>query len=145
MSSTAGELNALGSTTMNDFVKRLRSDQTERDGDVRTSQWLTVGWGIMAIIFALAAQLVDNLIELVNILGSLFYGTILGIFIAAFYLKYTKGAQVFIAALLAEAVVLGMFFTTDIGFLWYNAIGCGIVIIFASLLYLMRSSKPSQQ
>ena len=145
MSSTAGELNALGSTTMNDFVKRLRSDQTERDGDVRTSQWLTVGWGIMAIIFALAAQLVDNLIELVNILGSLFYGTILGIFIAAFYLKYTKGAQVFIAALLAEAIVLVMFFTTDIGFLWYNAIGCGIVIIFASLLSLMRSSKSSQQ
>ncbi len=143
MSSTAGELNALGSTTMNDFVRRLRSDQTERDGDVTTSKWLTVGWGIMAIIFALAAQLVDNLIELVNILGSLFYGTILGIFISAFYLKFIRGKQVFLAALLAESVVLIMFFTTDIGFLWYNAIGCGIVVIFASVLTWMRSARTS--
>ncbi len=137
MSSTAGELNALGSTTMNDFVKRLRKDRSEQPGDVWRSKLSTVAWGILAIIFALSARLVDNLIELVNILGSLFYGTILGIFICAFYIKRIGSRAVLIAAVTAETIVLTMFFTTDIGFLWYNAIGCGAVVIFATLLSMM--------
>lgn len=131
MSSTAGELNALAGTTMNDFFKRLRNDQEEREGDVRLSKWITVGWGLLAIVFALAAQLVDNLIELVNILGSLFYGTILGVFICAFFLKRLRSKEVFIAAIVAEVLVLSLFFTTDIGFLWFNAIGCAAVIFTA--------------
>lgn len=139
MSSTAGELNALGATTMNDFVKRLRSNQNEQAGDVQISKWLTVAWGVMAIIFALSAQLVDNLIELVNILGSLFYGTILGIFLAAFYLKSIKSTHVFLAALVAESTVLLLFFTTDIGFLWYNAIGCFMVIISSFIAKMVLS------
>lgn len=137
MSSTAGELNALGSTTMNDFVKRLRKDRSEQPGDVWRSKLSTVAWGILAIIFALSARLVDNLIELVNILGSLFYGIILGIFICAFYIKRIGSRAVLIAAVTAETIVLTMFFTTDIGFLWYNAIGCGAVVIFATLLSMM--------
>lgn len=137
MSSTAGELNALGSTTMNDFVKRLRKDRSEQPGDVWRSKLSTVAWGILAIIFALSARLVDNLIELVNILGSLFYGTILGIFICAFYIKRIGSRAVLIAAVTAETIVLTMFFTTDIGFLWYNAIGCGAVVIFATLMSMM--------
>ncbi|NQV52454.1 MAG: sodium:solute symporter [Flavobacteriales bacterium] len=144
MSSTAGELNALGSTTMNDFVKRLRKDRTEQPGDVWRSKLSTVAWGILAIFFALSARLVDNLIELVNILGSLFYGTILGIFICAFYIKRIGSRAVFISAFIAETIVLTMFFTTDIGFLWYNAIGCGAVVIFATLLSTMplASAQP---
>lgn len=137
MSSTAGELNALGSTTMNDFVKRLRKDRSEQPGDVWRSKLSTVAWGILAIIFALSARLVDNLIELVNILGSLFYGIILGIFICAFYIKRIGSRAVLIAAVTAETIVLTMFFTTDIGFLWYNAIGCGAVVIFATLMSMM--------
>ncbi len=131
MSSTAGELNALAGTTMNDFFKRLRNDQTERSTDVRLSKMITVGWGLLAILFALSAQLVDNLIELVNILGSLFYGTILGVFICAFFIKFLRSREVFIAAIVAEAVVLTLFFTADIGFLWFNAIGCAAVIAAA--------------
>jgi solute:Na+ symporter, SSS family len=129
MSSTAGELNALASTTMNDFVKRLRADQTERDGDVGLSKWLTVGWGVMAISFALYAKLVDNLIEFVNILGSVFYGTILGIFVAAFYIKVIRKNGIFIAALISQTGVLILKFTTDIGYLWFNFIGCISVIL----------------
>lgn len=140
MSSTAGELNALGSTTMNDFVKQLRPDRNEQPGDVLKSKLATVAWGIMAIIFALSAQLVDNLIELVNILGSLFYGTILGIFISAFYIKRIGSKAIFISALIAESIVLIMFFITDVGFLWFNAIGCAIVVILATLMSL--SGKP---
>ncbi|MEQ9187634.1 MAG: sodium:solute symporter [Cryomorphaceae bacterium] len=145
MSSTAGELNALGSTTMNDFVRRLRKDHSEQPGDVWRSKLSTVAWGVLAIIFALSARLVDNLIELVNILGSLFYGTILGIFICAFYIKRIKSKEVFIAALLAETMVLTMFFITDIGFLWYNAIGCTAVVIFATILGLWPIAASSSK
>jgi SSS family solute:Na+ symporter len=141
MSSTAGELNALGATTMNDFVRRLRADQNERESDVLTSKLLTVAWGGVAIVFALSAQLVDNLIELVNILGSLFYGTILGIFVCAFYLPTVRSRHVIVAALLAELAVLMLFFTSDIGFLWFNALGCLIVVTFAYLQALISTTE----
>lgn len=133
MSSTAGELNALASTTMNDFVKRLRSDKNERLGDVAVSKMLTVGWGVMAISFALYARLVDNLIEFVNILGSVFYGTILGIFIAAFYVKRVGKNSIFYAAIITQLSILSLKFGTDIGYLWFNFIGCVTVILLALL------------
>lgn len=131
MSSTAGELNALASTTMNDFVKRLRKDKNERLGDVAVSKLLTVGWGVMAISFALYARLVDNLIEFVNILGSVFYGTILGIFIAAFYVKRVGRNSIFYAAIITQLSILSLKFGTDIGYLWFNFIGCVCVIALA--------------
>jgi len=140
MSSTAGELNALATTTMNDFVRRLRGNRDEQSGDVLVSKGLTVLWGVLAIIFALLANLVDNLIELVNILGSLFYGTILGIFLCAFYLKKLGAREVFLAAVLAESLVMALFFTTEIGFLWYNVIGCfAVVLISYALKPVMRA------
>ena len=128
MSSVASELNALGSTTTVDLYQRLiRPRETDRHY-VIASRALTALWGAAVIGFAMFAYMVENLIEAVNILGSLFYGTILGIFLTAFLLKRVGGNAVFPAALLAETTVIVLFFTTDIGYLWYNLIGCGLVL-----------------
>jgi Na+/proline symporter len=137
MSSTASELNALGSTSTVDLYRRLfRPGESERHY-VRVSKALTAFWGVVAIGFALAAYLVENLIEAVNILGSLFYGTILGIFLTAFLLKRVGGNAVFLAAVLAEATVIALYFTTDIGYLWYNLVGCGMVLGLSGALQLL--------
>ena len=88
----------------------------------------------MAVLFATFASLLDNLIQAVNILGSLFYGTILGIFLLAFSRRTVRGTVVFIAAIAAEAVVLGVFLGTNVSFLWYNVIGCMSVIGFSGVL-----------
>tara|TARA_B110000046_G_scaffold78583_1_gene86668 strand:+ start:1211 stop:2893 length:1683 start_codon:yes stop_codon:yes gene_type:complete len=140
MSSTAGELNALATTTMSDFVKRLNNRVVDAKTEVLWSKLITVAWGLLAISFALMADLFDNLIEVVNILGSLFYGTILGIFVCAVFLKSIKARAVVIGAAIAEFLVLGLFignqfewFTYNIGFLWFNVIGC-LVVIIVSLL-----------
>jgi len=142
MSSTASELAALGATSTMDFWRRsFRPDATDRQ-IVRASKLFTVGWGLLAIAFATFAALIENLIQAVNILGSLFYGTVLGIFLAAFFLKRTRGTGVFWAAVVAEAVVLALFFASDVGFLWYNVIGCAGVLILAPLLSLRRATPP---
>ncbi|HKQ98609.1 MAG TPA: sodium:solute symporter [Candidatus Polarisedimenticolia bacterium] len=134
MSASASELNALGSTTTVDLYQRLFKPPDDDRRNVLVSKCLTAGWGVMAIGFAMAATLVENLIEAINILGSLFYGTILGIFLTAFLLKRVGGTAVFLAALLAEATVLTLYFTTDIGYLWYNLIGCALVLGLGALL-----------
>jgi Na+/proline symporter len=133
MSASSSELNALGSTSTVDLYKRLwRPDASERHY-VAVSRWMTALWGAVAIGFALMAYLVEDLIEAVNILGSLFYGTILGIFLTAFLLKRVRGHAVFAAALCAEATVLLLYLTTGIGYLWYNLIGCGLVLLLGLL------------
>lgn len=137
MSSTSSELNALASTTAVDIYKRSVNPGASEYHYLNASKFFTVLWGIIAISFALAASLFENLIQLVNLLGSLFYGTILGIFLAAFYVKYIKSNAVFIAAVLAEAIVLTCYWTTDIAFLWYNVIGCGLVIVIGSIIQLV--------
>jgi Na+/proline symporter len=145
MSSTAGELNALGSTTSVDFYKRL----IKKDGDEKhylmVSKYLTAFWGILAVSFALYADLFENLIEAVNILGSLFYGTILGIFLTAFFLKFVKGNKVFFAALLAQTAVLMIyaFFSNEISYLYYNVIGCGLVMILSSGFTALSPNKKA--
>lgn len=141
MSSTAGELNALATTTVNDFHKRFSSGNIDEKREVLISKLFTVFWGILALVFALSAQLVDNLIELVNILGSIFYGTILGIFLCAFMFKHIKANAVFIAACLAQSLVITLFFTSDIGFLWYNAIGCFAVVVLSHVALLIDEIK----
>jgi solute:Na+ symporter, SSS family len=146
MSSTASELNALSSTTTVDLYQR----SIKRDGDdahyLRSSRWFTFLWGVLAIVFATTASLFENLIQAVNLLGSLFYGTILGIFLVAFYVKRVQGHAVFIAALLAEACVLGIHYLNakeiapewlTMGYLWYNVVGCGLVVGFGLVLQLM--------
>jgi SSS family solute:Na+ symporter len=136
LSASASEINALGSTTTVDLYRRLiRPDAGERHY-VRVSKALTALWGCVAIGFALFAGLVENLIEAVNILGSLFYGTILGLFLTAFLLKRVRGTAVFLAAIGAEAVVIGLYLNPwySIGYLWFNVIGCVLVLLLAALL-----------
>jgi Na+/proline symporter len=134
MSSTSAELNALASTTVIDIYKRLiRSEGGDRHF-LFVSRAATIFWGIVAVGFALFVDTTGSLVEAVNILGSLFYGVILGLFLIAFFLKKVSGTPVFAAALLAEALVLACFFFTDIPFLWYNVIGCVMMTLLALLL-----------
>lgn len=131
MSSTSAELNSLASTSMVDIYKRLINKNASDNHYLRFSKYATIGWGIYAIIFALLASELGSLIEAVNILGSLVYGTILGIFLVAFYTKKISGNSVFTSAIIAEGVVLYCFLFTSIPFLWYNVIGCLIVLILS--------------
>jgi len=137
MGSAASGLNALASTTIVDLYQPSRPHLSEAHC-VRASRWATIGWGVLGIAFATFAARLENLIQAVNILGSLFYGTILGIFVVAFFLKSIGGRAVFWAAIVAEIIVLLLFWRTDIGYLWFNIIGCGLVMLFAALLSLRR-------
>ena len=143
MSSTSSELNALASTTTIDLYKR----SLKKDGDplhyLKSSRWFTLLWGILAIAFATYASLFENLIQAVNLLGSLFYGSILGIFLVAFYFKAIKSHAVFYAAIGAEACVIYIHYMNsngsapewlNMGYLWYNVVGCVLVIVFGYLL-----------
>jgi SSS family transporter len=142
MSSTASELNALASTTTIDLYKRSINVNNTETHYLKSSRWFTLAWGVLAITFATYASLFENLIQAVNLLGSLFYGTILGIFIVAFYFKYVKGNAVFIAALLAESIVIYIHYLNangkagilEMGYLWYNVVGCLLVVIFGFIL-----------
>jgi len=154
MSSTASELNALASTTTVDLYKR----SLNRNGDplhyLQSSRWFTLLWGILAISFATYASLFENLIQAVNILGSLFYGSILGIFLVAFYFKRIQGHAVFIGALMAEVCVLYIHYLNssetapewlEMGFLWYNVVGCVLVIVFGYMLqpFFRKQQTPA--
>ena len=128
MSSTASELAALGATSTVDLYKRIVGARVAARHDLLVSKSLTVVWGAVAIGFAMFASLFDNLIEAVNILGSLFYGTVLGLFLVAFFVKSVTATPVLIGALVAQTVVLGLFFGSELGFLWYNVVACAIVV-----------------
>jgi len=147
MSSTASELNALGSTTTIDMYKRSIVKNANQYHYLISSKLFTAIWGIFAILFATYATLFENLIQAVNLLGSLFYGTILGIFVVGFYMKWVKGNAVFIAAFIAEAIILLIHYNNggnllgidiNIGFLWYNAIGCIAVMLFAAFIQIIK-------
>jgi Na+/proline symporter len=143
MSSTSSELNALASTTVVDIYKRLIQKNKSERHYVRASKLFTIAWGGFAIIFAQYANRMGTLVEAVNILGSLFYGTILGIFLVSFYLKFIRGAATFYAAILAEAGVIFCFVFTNISYLWYNVVGCLLVILFSiPINYLLRFKNP---
>ncbi len=134
MSSTSAELNALASTSVIDIYKRLIKKDGSEKHYLKISKLTTIFWGMYAITFALFASELGSLIEAVNILGSLVYGTILGIFFCAFYIKKANGSSVFYSALIAEAVVLYAYLFTSIPFLWYNVIGCMLVVILSLIL-----------
>jgi SSS family transporter len=139
MSSTSSELNALASTTVIDVYKRSIRPNEDEAHYLKASKWMTICWGAYAILFAeFASSLSNNLIEAVNILGSLFYGTILGIFLVAFYIKWVKAKAIFQAALLAETVVLLCWKYSTISYLWFNAIGCVAVILLGVLLQVFH-------
>lgn len=150
MSSTASELNALASTTTIDLYKRSINKKGDEKHYLKSSRWFTFMWGVLAILFATTASLFENLIQAVNYLGSIFYGTILGIFVVAFYFKKIKGNAVFIAAILAEIAVIVIDLLNryelapewlQIGYLWYNVIGCGLVVLLGWLLQLILKNK----
>ncbi|GAA4281702.1 sodium:solute symporter [Gaetbulibacter aestuarii] len=138
MSSTASELNALGSTTTIDLYIRNKAEITEEQ-KVKASKWFTFLWGIMAILVAGIANLAENLIQLVNIIGSIFYGNVLGIFLLAFFFKFVKGRAVFISAIITQIAVIGLYLLDlydkiNLPFLWLNFVGCAIVITIACIL-----------
>ncbi len=146
MSSMSGEISALGATTVVDLWRRLiggSQGQHEGKGEVWVGRLATFAWGCFAMAFAEYAARLGSLIEAVNILGSLFYGTILGIFITAFYVKRVQGGAAFYAALVAEVGVLACFKFTQISFLWYNLIGCVAVVGLAWAFSLLR--PPAQE
>ncbi len=134
MSSTASELNALASTTTIDLYKRNVSEEKSDEHYVKMSKWFTLGWGLLAILFASFASLFDNLIQLVNIIGSIFYGNVLGIFLLAFFIKHVNSNAVFIAALITQAVILLIYHLEVLPYLWLNLVGCALVMLLALIL-----------
>jgi len=129
LSSKAAELNALGTTTTIDLWRQLRPlAAADEARNVRVARWFTAFWGFVAIGFALFAGFAENLIEAINILGSIFYGVILGIFLVAFFFRRVGGSAVFVAAVAAQAIVIAMYLSLNLGYLWYNVIGCAICI-----------------
>ena len=141
MSSTASELNALASTTAIDLYKRnVREDKSEVHY-VKASKWFTLAWGMIAISVACIANLFDNLIQLVNIIGSIFYGNVLGIFLLAFFIKFVKGNAVFVAALITQALIIGVFLLDWLPYLWLNLVGCALVMGIAIIIQFFISIK----
>lgn len=141
MSSTASELNALASTTAIDLYKRnIRSEKTDRHF-VKASKWFTLMWGVIAILVACIANLFDNLIQLVNIIGSIFYGNVLGIFLLAFFIKYVKSRAVFIGAIITQLIVIYVFTQDWMPYLWLNLFGCLLVIGLAILIQSFTAKK----
>jgi SSS family transporter len=131
MSATASALNALGSTTVVDFYRRLRKKEADDAHDLRAAKLFTVLWGILALSFAAFAALIENLIQAVNILGSIFYGPTLGVFLIGFFSKRIQGSAVFVALIIAQLLVIATFAFSEIGFLWYNVIGCAGVLVLS--------------
>lgn len=153
MSSTSGELSALGSVTAMDFLRPMRILPKSDSGQLMANRLATAAWGVVAIFFALIFSLFDNLIEAVNIIGSLFYGTILGIFCTAFFLRFVQGRALLIAGLISEAVVLFLYFDTHIlpnhvsglAYLWLNPIGCLLTMGLAAVFQFYFNLRSSQK
>jgi SSS family solute:Na+ symporter len=139
--SIAAALNSLASSTVIDLYKRMWVTDKSDLHYYKASKWITLFWGLFCIATAMFASKLGSLIEAVNILGSLFYGTMLGIFVVAFYLKHIQSKAVFYAAVLAELGVISIYIADIVSFLWLNVIGCLFVMLFASIIQLVVS-KP---
>jgi SSS family transporter len=146
MSSMASELNALASTTTVDIYKRSFNKNASASHYLKASRMFTIFWALMAMLFAALANMAENLIQFVNIVGSLFYGTILGIFLVAFYIKRVTSNAVFVGAIVGELAVLAcyFFFYDEIAFLYYNIIGCVLVVIVSLLMQSLNGSKTKK-
>jgi Na+/proline symporter len=134
MSSTASELNALAATTTVDLYKRNLNVKKSEKHFLKISKFFTITWGIIAICFASIGNLFENLIQLVNIIGSIFYGTILGIFLVAFFIKKITANSVFWAACISQIIIFFIYFKIDISYLWLNFIGA-VVTILLSIIF----------
>jgi Na+(H+)/acetate symporter ActP len=144
MSSTAGELDALGTTTASDVWKRLVRPNLSDAEFARVSRVFTAMWGVVALGFALFASLLDNLIEAVNILGSLFYGTVLGIFLTAFLIRRAGAVAVLVGAAAGQTTVLVMYAVSSLGFLWYNLVASVVVVAVAWLVSFVKPNTANQ-
>ena len=141
MSSTSSELNALASTTVIDLYKRNQKTDKPEVHYVRASKWFTLAWGLIAIAVASVADLFDNLIQLVNIIGSIFYGNVLGIFLLAFFIKYVQSTSVFIAAIITQIIIIILFKMEMMPYLWLNLVGCGVVMLLAVILQMFSKDQ----
>ena len=147
MSSTSSELNALGSTTTIDFYKRTINKSASEATYLRNSKLFTLAWGVLAIVFASTLSLFENLIQAVNLIGSLFYPIVLGIFVVAFFFKSIKSNAVFISAIISQIVVIGVHYLNlegiagplTMGYLWYNAFGCILVVLLSFVIKLFKN------
>lgn len=142
MSSTASELNALATTSTIDLYNRNKKDKSSEIETVNTTKIFTVFWGLFAIGIACVAYLADNLIQLVNIIGSLFYGNVLGIFLIAFFIKYIKSNAVFYGAIITQLIVLSVWYNDYMPYLWLNVLGVFTVIIVSYLIeFFLEKTK----
>tara|TARA_S200000501_G_scaffold167324_1_gene157677 strand:- start:142 stop:1791 length:1650 start_codon:yes stop_codon:yes gene_type:complete len=140
MSSTASELNALATTTTIDLYKRNIGPKSELHY-VNVSKVFTLCWGLLAIFFASIGNLFENLIQLINIIGSVFYGTILGIFLVAIFIKSIKAKAVFWSAVVSESIVIFIFVQDLVSFLWLNLIGALLTVIISRLFQKLHDKK----
>lgn len=143
MSSTSGELNALASTTLVDiYRKNIKKNGSEKHY-LKMSKWFTAFWGVYAILFAFFAGELGSLIEAVNILGSLFYGTILGIFLVGFFMKKVSGTAVFVAAAISEVLICIIYFNEMMAYLWLPLVGSALVILISFIISQFTSLRKS--
>jgi SSS family transporter len=146
MSATAAALNALGTSSVIDFYRRLLRTDGANDHYLAAARWFTVFWGVVAMLFAAFASQLDNLIQAVNILGSIFYGPMLGVFLVGFFMKWIRGTAAFWATVIAQIAVVFVFAYSSLGFLWYNVIGCAAVVALASVFQMasapLRGKTP---
>jgi SSS family solute:Na+ symporter len=142
LSSKAAELNALSTTTMVDIYRHLIRPDASDEYYVRASRVVTVSWGIVAIGFGLLFKLSENLIEAVNILGSIFYPVMIGLFIVGFFFRWVQGTAVFFGALAAQVLVISFYFMLPISYLWYNPFGC-IACVLLSIVCQFVLGKPT--
>jgi hypothetical protein len=151
LGSKAGELNALGTTTTIDLWRQFRPLAAHDEArNVRAAKWFTAFWGFVAIAFALFAGFAENLIEAINIIGSIFYGVVLGIFLVAFFLKRVGGTAVFWSAITAQTIIFALYLlrhrfpVLDISYLWYNFIGCAACVALSLVLQIMLPGKTTR-
>ena len=137
MSSTASEINALATITSIDLYGRNVKGDKDDSHMVKMTKWFTLGWGVIAIIIACFANLAENLIQLVNIIGSIFYGNVLGIFLLAFFFKHIKGNAVFTGAIITQFIIVIGWWYDWMPYLWLNLFGCVVVITIANILQLI--------
>ncbi len=144
MSSSASGLNALASTTAIDIYRRnLKTSKSDKHF-VNATKYFTLLWGVIAILFACVGTLFENLIQLVNIVGSIFYGTVLGIFLVGFYLKYIKANAIFFSALLSQVIIFYIYYLDIVSFLWLNFIGALLTIVLSFLMQIALNKKISK-
>jgi Na+/proline symporter len=149
LGSKAGELNALGTTSTIDLWRHFRPLAAHDEArNVRNAKRWTAFWGAFAIAFALFVSFEENLIEAINIIASIFYGVVLGIFLVAFFLKRVRGTAVFWAALIAQMLIIAIFLlrkqfpVLEFSYLWYNVIGCAACVVFSLVIQAFVRDAP---